>query len=175
MERGMLCCLWIWSEVSLSRCVSVVPRSVVSALRCVPKSRASYKTWIHLPMGDQTRERRVVRVQGSEEKVMDLVGDILAPKSAKKISVCWKPSMNKVRWCRWDEALGWELASSSTSSASVRGWSSRCFMSMSHGRSKRARTIIDIGQPCGMPAGCWCGCPRWLLNELYTVRLSILK
>ena len=86
--------------------MGVVPRSVVRALRWVPKSRVSFKTWMHLPMGVQVRDRRVVRELASEEKVRDLVGEILAPKSEKKIRVCWKPSTNKVQWCKWGRAFG---------------------------------------------------------------------
>ena len=90
--------------------------------------------------------------------------------------VCWKPSMNLVEWCKCGGALAWEWASSRTSSARVRGWSSLCFMSMSHGRSTRASTIIDSGQPCGIPAGWKWGWPKCWLNELYMVKLfNMLK
>ena len=53
-----------------------------------------------LPMGVQINVRSVERVLGSDEKVSDFVGEILAPKSEKKMSVCWKPSMNLVAWGR---------------------------------------------------------------------------
>ena len=84
LERGMFRCLWIWLAVSCNRVVSVVPRSVVSALRCVPKSRMSFKTWMHLPIGVHTRDRRVERVMASEEKVIDLEGGFLRLSQRRK-------------------------------------------------------------------------------------------
>ena len=73
-----------------------MPRRVVRAVRWVPKSLLSLRTCIRLPIGVQVRLRREVREPGSEEKVRDLVEEILAPKSEKKMRVCWNPSMNRV-------------------------------------------------------------------------------
>ena len=74
--------------MSRSRCVSVVPRSVAIAVRCVPRSLVSLRTCIVVPMGVHMSLRSVDRVVGSEEKVRDLLGEILAPRSEKKIRVC---------------------------------------------------------------------------------------
>ena len=76
------------SAVSRNRCVSVVPFRVAVAVKWVPRSLVSLRTWIVVVIGVHMSLRSVVRVVGSDEKVRDLFGDILAPRSEKKKRVC---------------------------------------------------------------------------------------
>ena len=48
-------------------------------------------------MGVQMIVRSMARVGEHDEKVKDLAGEILAPRSTKKVRVCWKPSIKRVR------------------------------------------------------------------------------
>ena len=71
--------------MSRNRCVSVVPFRVAIAVKWVPRSLVSLRTWIVVVIGVHMSLRSVARVVESDEKVRDLLCDILAPRSEKKI------------------------------------------------------------------------------------------